>query len=241
MHETVSAPTAAHSPDLAPRPARTALRRLAGAAAAALLAAAGLLAGASPALAHDQLMGIEGELSADGTEVSMALTFNNQPMNIGTEFSATGPDGADLLVGEPAFEGRDVVQRIALPGFDQTVVVNWRVVSSDGHGISGSFAFAVLERDGGTELQFRDVPEAPAAESSDSASVEEEPRDLLSPGVRIALVIGAGSVAAATAVAAVVASRRRKQAFEEAQRQARESAEAAQADPAEQDPSQDLS
>lgn len=128
----------------------------------AFIAAAALFGAASPATAHDELVGVAGELSADQSRIDLTLSFNNEVMDVGAESVVTAADGSDLADGAPVISGRDVTQSIIMPGFDETITVAWRVVSSDGHPISNVLAFAVIERDGGTEIEFRDVEAVPA-------------------------------------------------------------------------------
>jgi hypothetical protein len=70
------------------------------------------------------------------------LTFSADVLELGTTVIVRGSDGADLPVGATAVTGTNV--EVALPPLapgDYSVV--WRVVSADGHPISGTFDFGV--------------------------------------------------------------------------------------------------
>lgn len=127
--------TRAHSrtPRHTPRRASTAF-----AAGVAILAALGLsIASASPALAHDELVGVDGVFNEDQSLFDVTLQFNNEIMDIGAETIVAGADGTDLAEGAPLVEGRNVTQSIVVPATEQLATIDWRVVSSDGHPIQG--------------------------------------------------------------------------------------------------------
>ncbi len=106
----------------------------------------GVLATATPAAAHDELIASD---PADGTTVSalppeLTLTFSSFPLDEpgATLLEVTDAAGADLAVGEPVVDGTAVTQ--ALEGdVSGEVTVVWKVVSSDGHPIDGELRFEV--------------------------------------------------------------------------------------------------
>ncbi|WP_165962649.1 copper resistance CopC family protein [Occultella glacieicola] len=118
------------------------MRALATIAVAGLL---GLTLHVSAAQAHDTLVSsapAEGEtLTVAPTEVR--LTFNNEILDLNAAIVLTDPDGAVLTEEPPVVDGADV----ALPVPDGVPAgvwtVTWRVVSSDGHPISGTYDFTV--------------------------------------------------------------------------------------------------
>ncbi|MFR9802635.1 copper resistance protein CopC [Pseudonocardia sp. RS010] len=112
---------------------------------ACLLSAAGMLAGASPAFAHEEL------LSADPSD---GANLAQPPASIRLEFSAeldpafvsttvTSQDGRRWDAGPPQVEGRIVTvsAQTAVPAGSYTV--GYRVVSNDGHPISGGVTYQV--------------------------------------------------------------------------------------------------
>ena len=148
----------------APRPA-SALRS----AVVALFAALGLtlvlaVVGALPAHAHDRLTGSE---PADGSALdappaAITLTFNTEPLAVEPQVVVTDPAGTVVAEGAPTIDGTTAtlpLDTAALTGGAYSVA--WRVVSSDGHPIEGTFGFTVAEQ--------------PDAASSQSATAEESP------------------------------------------------------------------
>lgn len=134
------------------------LTRLAAAFGAALLASAAVLTligqGATPALAHDELVGYTVETDAsDGTAQAVTLHYNNEIIPVGSEILVLGPDGADDSVsdGAPTINGRDVTQALLTPLTPGEYRMAWRVVSSDGHPISGEL-FLTVAADGSATL-----------------------------------------------------------------------------------------
>ena len=112
---------------------------------ALLVVLAGLLGGAGPVgaalIAHAQLVSTT---PADGdtleTADTVTLTFSEDINAQFLQVRVEGP-GGDETDGDPVADGRDVVQALAadlLPGEHR---VTYRVVSVDGHPVSGTFAF----------------------------------------------------------------------------------------------------
>lgn len=110
---------------------------------AALLAVGTVFA--PSAAAHDVLVSSDPE---DGAEVespsSFSLTFNNDPLDVNPVIAISGPDGQESALDvTPVVDGRDVY--VELPEMSAgEYAVSWRVVSSDGHPISGEQSFTVL-------------------------------------------------------------------------------------------------
>ncbi len=109
------------------------------------LAVAGV---ASPAFAHDELIGTD---PAEGSVVetlpeSLTLTFSGVLLtgDGATEIAVTDASGADLSAAAPVVDGVRVIQQLS-GAPSGAVQVAWRVVSSDGHPISGQYSFSVGE------------------------------------------------------------------------------------------------
>lgn len=133
--------------------------------AALTLGAIGL---ATPAAAHDVLISSD---PADGAEVeapsALILTFSANLLEVNPIMQITGPDGAEDQVGsEPVVSGPEL--RVDLPPdlAPGTYNVVWRVVSSDGHPISGEQSFTNTAQ-----------PAAPEPTDSPDASADPEPSD----------------------------------------------------------------
>lgn len=185
---------------------------------AALVAAAAVALGAiafgpaSPALAHDQLVGTEVVEKADGSAEAVRLTFSNSIIEVGTEFVLTAPDGSDAKGGDPVVEGPDVTQPIA-PGLDAGDYAGaWRVVSSDGHPIDGVFTLSIAT-DGSAEVQEGTVEHD--AEDGHDAVVghETDTADATAAddgGLSLGAILGfAGGAVVIVAIAVMLVARRR--------------------------------
>lgn len=126
-----------------------------------LLVAAALFL-APPATAHDVLLESspsEGETVTAPEEI--ALTFSANILEIGAVIEVDGPSGS-VIVDEVQIEGPVATQQLQpdLEPGDYTTV--WRVTSSDGHPISGTFSFTV-EQDVTTEDPTTTEPDVTTA------------------------------------------------------------------------------
>ena len=107
---------------------------------------------AQPAAAHDQLVDSspgQGQ-TADAGVLEISLTFAEDLLNLGSgaQIIVTGPDSEQLINnGCALIEGNIANSPIQLsePG---EYLVGWRVVSGDGHPISGSFSFDLVNETG---------------------------------------------------------------------------------------------
>ncbi|MCD4524463.1 copper resistance protein CopC [Nocardioides sp. cx-173] len=109
-----------------------------------LLVALALLAGAAPASAHATLVGsdpAEGEVLASAPAV-VTFTFD-EPVSLTADGVQVFDAEGESVDSESS--ARDEVVTTDLPAelADGTYVVTWRVVSSDGHPITGSLSFSV--------------------------------------------------------------------------------------------------
>ncbi|MFT4051578.1 MAG: copper resistance protein CopC [Microbacterium sp.] len=116
------------------------------AAIAALVAALALVA--SPAWAHDELIGSDPAAGShlDELPAELTLTFSDVLLDEPgtTEVVVTDAAGTSLTSGDPVLDGTRLTQ--ALEGeASGTVTVIWRVVSHDGHPVSDEFSFTVGE------------------------------------------------------------------------------------------------
>lgn len=123
-------------------------RALMGALAAGALAIAGLVGIASPASAHDELVGTDPQAGTTLSAVpaQITLTFNEKVLDDAgaTAVVVTTSTGTPVQDGDPTVSDNTVTQPIiaaAEPNGKYTVT--WKVVSSDGHPVSGEFSFSV--------------------------------------------------------------------------------------------------
>lgn len=110
------------------------------------LAAASVLLIASPAAAHDELSSTDPAAGAtlDALPAQLTLTFSADiaPDAGASEVVVTDAAGAALVDGAPVAEGAVLTQALAGEA-SGAVTVLWKVVSSDGHPISGELSFTV--------------------------------------------------------------------------------------------------
>ncbi|TSI14489.1 copper resistance CopC family protein [Brevibacterium aurantiacum] len=145
-------------------------RRWRSLAATALLFLSILLVPAGPAAAHDTLVSTD---PAAGSEVDAAdeidMVFNNDPQGLkGSNVTQVrGPDGRYYETACPNLSGRHVITPVGL-GAAGEYSVTWRVVSSDGHPISGSFSFTSTVA--GPRSAGADAPQCGEAEGADQPS-----------------------------------------------------------------------
>lgn len=180
---------------------------------ALLLTTAALALGiAAPASAHAALTSSS---PADGAELEEApaeivLEFNEDIQDIGNEIVVLDSEGTPVADGDPVVDGPTVTQAVT-GGAAGTFTVTWRVVSADGHPISGDLSYEVAPTDpttaspeATTEASTATTTEAAtteasAAPSSDTAAQEDGGGD----SAIVWIVIGA-VVAAAVAIVLIM-------------------------------------
>ncbi|MCT1867708.1 copper resistance protein CopC [Dermabacter sp. p3-SID358] len=127
-------------------------------------ALAAMIMMSAPALAHDRLVGSSPE---DGAEIlqgearTITLEFSAEPLELGNEVRVKDSAGTVLFEGEPKVDGHEVrveLEKLPVPG---ELTLEWRVVSSDGHPISGALSYTVTED-----------PSKPTEEAASSATEE---------------------------------------------------------------------
>lgn len=188
--------------------ARTAAVRRAVAVAALAVAAVGLPA--VPAAAHSELLTslpAAGESLATPPQTVM-LTFNQQVAPRFAVVAVTTADGVEWTAGEPVVAGTTLSQSLRPGAAGGDYTVSYRVVSADGHPISGNLAFRVLSgaeqptaavRGPGTTVS------PPVVTARGEGAVVTDPMD---DGVALLPLAGAGAVVLLIAVSGVVRSRR---------------------------------
>jgi len=201
----------------------------------ALLATAALTLGltaavttltAGPASAHDRLLSSD---PADGAQLAtpptaITLTFNTEPLPVEPQVVVSDSAGAVVAQGTPTIDGSTATlaldPAVALGG--DTYTVAWRVVSSDGHPIEGTFAFTVAaqpEVPVSEEPTTQDAtPEETATEDATTDAAEETPSASATPAATgeddggsslLPVLVGLGALVVAAAVVVVLVVRRR--------------------------------
>lgn len=134
----------------------------------ALCAAAVLVLAPAPASAHDSLVASAPE---DGQALQwspeeVVLTFSGRVMDVSTAVVVLDSEAEPVPVTDPLVEGPDVSVELPPDLADGGYAVRWRVVSGDGHPISGAFTFRVGE--GGPPPPALDA--APGEESTEDST-----------------------------------------------------------------------
>ena len=130
----------------------------------ALTTAAFVLASSAPAQAHDSL---ESSNPADGSTVSampakIELTFDHTPIAINSIVRVEDATGTDQADGPVQIVDNQVSQPVKPGAPEGKYTVVWRVVSSDGHPIEGTFTFTA----GGPNTAPTTAAATPAAAAS---------------------------------------------------------------------------
>jgi methionine-rich copper-binding protein CopC len=118
---------------------------------AALLAVTAGIGLAGPASAHDVLISSD---PADGSTLSkvptsMTFTFDQPVQNFDPVMSLVGPDGRQYVTGTPTISGSTVTGTVGT-GPVGTYTGAYRVVSADGHPVTGEVHFKVTVSGGAT-------------------------------------------------------------------------------------------
>lgn len=142
--------------------------------AAVLLIAASTLV-ASPAAAHDRLIGSDPAAGAtvDGSPEALTLTFSGviSPDPGASDVQVTDAAGTQLA-GDPVATDNTLTVPLVAQG-EGAVTVLWKVVSSDGHPISGEYSFTITAA---AEPEPAETPETtePTTEPTEAAPDETE-------------------------------------------------------------------
>lgn len=120
-------------------------RRLLRAIAVTLLAGTALLVGAAPAFAHTRL---ESSDPADGASLDtgpqrVSLTFSETMSAEFTALTVIGPDQGAYQTGPISAQGNTVSAAVLPLGPAGRYEIGYRVVSEDGHPVTGSVAFTL--------------------------------------------------------------------------------------------------
>lgn len=116
--------------------------------AALFLTTFAFLASPQPAAAHDAL--VSSDPAADSTievvPAAMTLTFSAAPMDEvdATAVQVLDATGASVTAGAPSLDGAVLTQPLLTTAAAGEYRVIWRVLSGDGHPISGEFAFTAM-------------------------------------------------------------------------------------------------
>lgn len=130
---------------------------------------------AAPAGAHDVLEGAEPSAGETLTEApgKLVLTYSDAVQQVGNRVSVTDSAGEVVAEGEPTADGSVVTFDLPEDLADGSYTTTWRVVSSDGHPISGTTDFTVAA--GSDDAGSSPAQSSEPAESSGAPSGSSEP------------------------------------------------------------------
>lgn len=168
-----------------------------------------MLGAATPALAHDQLVGTEVISGTDGKAQAVQLSFNNNLIELGAEFVIVDAAGNSVAVGTPEISGMDVQQAVQAGLAPGVYSVAWHVVSSDGHPIEGAFGLEIAADGSGKAIDSAVTEPDPRHAEDETVSEGKAPADGLSTGAIIAMSAG-GVLVLVGAIAAIIVGQRRR-------------------------------
>ena len=162
-----------------------------------VLATFALLLGTSPAFAHTELVGSDPAdgASLDTSPQTVTLTFNEA---VPAEFSTVtvvGPDATQYQTGPVTAVDTNVSIAVSPLGPTGHYEIGYRVVSDDGHPVTGSLAFTLTTP--GTSTTAAAAPTATAPAVNNAANTGADGGTPVWPWIVGAVVlVGAGVVAA---------------------------------------------
>ncbi|MGH3451325.1 MAG: copper resistance CopC family protein [Haloechinothrix sp.] len=149
------------------------MRRLAISALLALCALVGL---STPALAHNVLISSDPEdgASLDAGPETITLTFDQaiQQGNV-NQIAVTGPGGTQWARGPVEVDRTTAIVDVAPLGPAGTYTIGYRVLSADGHAVSGEIPFTLTNAGTGSPVPQTGTqadPDQPDAQPADSGS-----------------------------------------------------------------------
>ncbi|MDJ1113451.1 copper resistance CopC family protein [Microbacterium dauci] len=128
------------------------------------LAAVAVVGVAAPASAHDELIGstpASGE-QLDAAPVEVVLTYSAAIATEGAAVTVVDAEGTEWAAGEHVIETNTLSFPLKADMPEAGYLIEWRVVSSDGHPISGTIPFAVGDAEPLTEAPTDATPTQPA-------------------------------------------------------------------------------
>jgi copper resistance protein C len=142
-----------------------------------VLAGLGLFALAAPASAHNSLISSNpsDQASLDASPGTVVLTFD-QPVQAGkglNSIAVTGPDGKQWQGGAATVDSNVVTAPVRELGPKGTYTIGYRVVSADGHPVSGKLTFTLTKEGNGTPAaaSVDTGAEAPGSTPEDSGGL----------------------------------------------------------------------
>jgi len=176
----------------------------------AVIAALLVVAAPTAATAHDQVVSTapasQEQLPVAPDQVSMLFTADI--LDIGATILVVDDDGENWAFGDMQVEGREAIQIVEEGMPDANYQVRWRVVSSDGHPISGTFDFAVGDAPASAAVPAEQSPATPTPTLAEPDAAVAKLDDPVAPPFLL-IGIGGGVVGIAVFVLAIVLTKPR--------------------------------
>ncbi len=169
------------------------------------LAAIGAVVFASPALAHDVLISSTpaDKASLSTAPTTMTFTFDQPVQNFAPVIAVTGPDGKQYQSGSATVNGNTVSSAMGL-GPTGTYTASYRIVSADGHPVTGQITFTLTAAGSGSgstaTVDVSSAAVATAQTSATGAAAATGGSGGLGAGIWIGIIIAVIVVAAAAVV-----------------------------------------
>jgi copper resistance protein C len=127
-----------------------------------VLVGLGLALGTGTALAHDTLVGADPANGArvDTGPAKVTLSYNLPVQNVSSTLAVVGPDGLHYESGPSTVSGDTVSAPVGALGPAGTYTVAYRIVSDDGHPVSGETTFTLTRPGGGHGVPAAQSPAA---------------------------------------------------------------------------------
>ncbi|KDA04548.1 copper resistance protein CopC [Microbacterium sp. CH12i] len=148
-----------------------------------LAVTASVLGITSPAAAHDDLVSSypQAEATIDGSPAEITLTFTADLTNMesASVIEVIDAGGTNVAIDAPQVSAASITQHLAPDATAGVFTVRWKVVSSDGHPISGEYLYTVEDTAAGPAPADPAPAESnsptPAPSASDAAAPTPEP------------------------------------------------------------------
>lgn len=143
-----------------------------------LAVAVSVLGITSPAAAHDDLVSSypQAEATIDGSPAEITLTFSADltDMEGASVIEVIDEDGKNVAIDAPQVSAASITQHLVPDATTGVFTIRWKVVSSDGHPISGEYSYTVEDTAAEPETVEANSP-TPTPSASDVAAPTPEP------------------------------------------------------------------
>jgi methionine-rich copper-binding protein CopC len=148
---------------------------------AVLLGALAIFASVSSASAHSALVSSS---PADGSTLGVAptevvLTFNENVVSVGDQIVVTSPSGRLVNEGNPQVLDSTVTEQLRPLNENGTYLINYRIVSADGHPVQRQLSFTL---------------DVPGLKTATPSPVTPSPAPTTSSGPNLGLIVGGAAV-----------------------------------------------